>query len=412
MKSKFNAFLAASIVLSSCILAFVSIAGTSERYHDQSLASRECIQPSVAHGKISIAGNTQLTAFFVNNTSDGTAGNPHIIQGFEIDAGGVGSAIYIRDTNKHLVIQQCTLSGSVGTPNTNAGISLYNCSNVIIRWNTATLNAGPGFYIDESTNILISSNALTTNSKGGVTFLYSSGVTITNNTISNCGGGIYVQDSGNVSVSMNTIMNIGGTGIGISDCTPPLKITNNTISDCDDDGISIVTMYHAVIANNTITRCDYFGIDIENDCCDNNITHNLVTFCLIGGINFYNGGNNLTGNIIWRNAFLNNTYTESQSWRLTQGDNDWDFGGIGNYWGDYRARYPNATATSNIWSIPYELYALDYDHYPLVSIDLVSTQTPQDTGTMIAIIVVLAFVALSAMVVFKAYKEILIFPKR
>jgi parallel beta-helix repeat protein len=415
MHPKSNAFLGIIILFSSSLAVLVTNTGTDVGAGDRSLEANPVIYPSIAHGKISIVGNAQLTAFFAGNSSDGTTGNPYIIQGFEINSSSVGSPIYIKNTNKHIIIQQCNLRGSESTVN-RGGISLDNCSNVIIRWNTATLNKGQGVYAEDSTNIRITSNTITSNDKSGVVIVYSSSVTITNNTISDCIDGVYVQDSDNVTVSLNAITNVGGIGISISSCVPPLKIGGNVISDCDSDGILLVTSYGTVIANNTIIRCDYFGINIQNSCCDNNITHNLVRFCRFAGIQFYNGDINTTGNIIWQNAFLDNTDTNSQSRWLTPGDNDWDFGGKGNYWGDYEERYPTATQSNNIWSSPYEInetnYAFDYDHFPLVTSDLITNQNPPPTpGIEVAIvIIVIAFLAAAVMVMFKAYKTDVFLP--
>ena len=139
MKSKINAKSKLFFVFATFFLAVVSIGITSMQHHSGFQLIPGTIQESVVHSKINLNGNAQLSTFFVGNMSDGSAGNPYIMENFEINAGGTGSAIYIRNTNKHIIIQNCIVRGS-GIMIFSAGIFLYNCTNVIIRWNTATQN--------------------------------------------------------------------------------------------------------------------------------------------------------------------------------------------------------------------------------------------------------------------------------
>ena len=57
-------------------------------------------------------------------------------------------------------------------------------------------------------------------------------------------------------------------------------------------------------------------------------------------------------------------------WYAHASVNIWDAGypSGGNYWGDYEARYPNATELdgSGLWDTPYALYGNNQDNYPLM----------------------------------------------
>jgi parallel beta-helix repeat protein len=75
-----------------------------------------------------------------------------------------------------------------------------------------------------------------------------------------------------------------------------------------------------------------------------------------------------TGNVIYHNNFDCNTY---QAIISTPGQNIWDDGypSGGNYWSDYKIRYPNANEidTSRIWDTQYVIDANNIDHYPLMN---------------------------------------------
>jgi hypothetical protein len=75
------------------------------------------------HSKIYIDGNSALDAFCSGDGTDGLSwASAHVIEDYEIDAGGSGSGIYISNTDRYLIIRNCTLS--------NSGISIWSCSNI------------------------------------------------------------------------------------------------------------------------------------------------------------------------------------------------------------------------------------------------------------------------------------------
>ncbi|MBN2152898.1 MAG: right-handed parallel beta-helix repeat-containing protein [Candidatus Lokiarchaeota archaeon] len=401
----------------------MSETGTGNDTSDEALKRYPAIAPSVAHGKINVVGNTQLAAFFAGNTSDGTQGNPHVIQGFEIGAGGAGSAIYLADTNLHVIIQGCTLQGSGNTAGS-AGIRLNNCTNVIVRWNSVTSNAYHGVHVEGgSSGITITGNTVSSNAMVGISLDQARDAMVSQNVITGASNitstGINVKTATNVTVQMNNMSSPIANGIWFTGGVYHGRITGNRIANCYYTGISITESSMIVVDNNRVTRCNYHGLELFNDFCDNNITHNLVMDCGFAGIRFFNGNDNITGNKIWFNAFANNRDGESLTRWMVPAENDWDVDGIGNYWGDYRERYPDAPQSGNIWGTPYEInettYTCDFDFFPLVSIDLITGEgTPDPTGLPgleVALwIILIAFLAAAAMVVFKAHKLGVLFP--
>jgi len=74
-------------------------------------------------------------------------------------------------------------------------------------------------------------------------------------------------------------------------------------------------------------------------------------------------------NIIHHTYFINNTHQVYVEAIDGYPFNTWDDSvGEGNYWSDYKERYPNATEIddSGIWDTPYVIDINNQDHYPIV----------------------------------------------
>ncbi|MEM2900215.1 MAG: DUF1565 domain-containing protein, partial [Thermoplasmata archaeon] len=128
------------------------------------------------HSIIHINGNADFATQALSEgwPGDGTAANPYIINGLDIDAIGGTYCIWIENTNVYFVISNCTLiqASSTSTEPYGAGICLKNVMNGKLENNTCSLN---------SRGISISSSNYT--------------VIITNNCSSNSGYGIYLISS-------------------------------------------------------------------------------------------------------------------------------------------------------------------------------------------------------------------------
>jgi nitrous oxidase accessory protein NosD len=103
-----------------------------------------------------------------------------------------------------------------------------------------------------------------------------------------------------------------------------------------------------------------------------NSAYNTIINC---NISFNNGTNiKLTSsnyNLIYNNNFFTFGNYENQSY--DHGTNSWDNGEKGNFWSDFKERYPLATDSNDdgIWDDPYD-YEIpgkvepNKDYYPLV----------------------------------------------
>jgi len=125
---------------------------------------------------------------------------------------------------------------------------------------------------------------------------------------------------------------------------------------------------------------------------DGMIFHKNVVNNSFGGLSTHGNANIITWNsimntrgyglylsgrdhIVHHNMFIGNRWdpyytTDDQVFDNTGNQTQWDDGKEGNYWGDYEAKYPNATRLGRVWSEPYEIRAKynfeAFDMFPLV----------------------------------------------
>ena len=171
----------------------------------------------------------------------------------------------------------------------------------------------------------------------GIKILRSSYNTIVGNIISENNDGITLDDSSNNIISDNIILNnFHGIIIGFL-----YSCHNNTIN------------------GNNISNNNY-GIGIDGS--DNNVTGNNIMSNKEIGIYLWFAPNNT----IYHNNFINNTNNANNE----EGYNIWDDGKYGNYWSDYKERYPKAKRIwlKGIWNTPYEIPGGDNkDNCPLIN---------------------------------------------
>jgi parallel beta-helix repeat protein len=74
-----------------------------------------------------------------------------------------------------------------------------------------------------------------------------------------------------------------------------------------------------------------------------------------------------SNNSIFHNNFVGNQQHVSTDNSYNQWDDGYPSGG--NYWSDYKEKYPEASETDNsgIWNIPYIIDSNNVDHYPLIN---------------------------------------------
>jgi hypothetical protein len=112
--------------------------------------------------------------------------------------------------------------------------------------------------------------------------------------------------------------------------------------------------------------------------------NNFVSKCNISSIFLMDWSGS---NVFTQNNFLCNNSTDGFPVQTYSG-NFWDNGSMGNYWGDYLTKYPNASEVggTGIGDTPYVIDEDNVDHYPImcpydIENDVIAFPTPEPTST-------------------------------
>ena len=198
---------------------------------------------------------------------------------------------------------------------------------------------------------------------GSIIVIMANDVSVNGFTIQNSHGGgnaIWVDGFNSTTISNNIISN-NGDGIRILNSHGNI-IRNNVVKNNPYTAIGFNWAYNNTIQNNTVVG-NKIGIGGGFEPCysniffENNITENSI------GIQIDFSNSKFYHNIISNNSKQVDVYTST--FAIT-----WDDGYLsgGNYWSDYRIKYPNATEISNsgIGNTPYVIDANNIDNYPLM----------------------------------------------
>jgi len=112
---------------------------------------------SVSHAPILINNNTELDTFCFGQGTDGLSwATAHVIEDYEINAGGSGAALFIQNTDLFLIIRNITATNAGAS--VDAGIVLKNCTNVKITNCTTYSNGIHGISLQQTSNSIILDN--------------------------------------------------------------------------------------------------------------------------------------------------------------------------------------------------------------------------------------------------------------
>lgn len=242
------------------------------------------------------------------------------------------------------------------------GLSLIGISNVIIR-DLNVENFAHGVQLFNSSSCTVSGCNLTHNSVGIVVgaWLGSNNSIVRNNIRSNRDG-IKLLGSSNNSIVGNNITESIQYGIWLSESSNKNSILGNNITN-NWYGMQLYASNDNHVSANNIIDNNYYGVYLDhssnNTICGNDIKDNMKY-----GIWLSESSNNR----FYHNKVIGHLFEAST---LSDHPNFWDNGypSGGNYWGDYKERYPDAKEIDNsgAWDTPYYIYRNNEDNYPLIS---------------------------------------------
>jgi len=254
------------------------------------------------------------------------------------------------------------------------GIRFYSSSNNSLFGNNIIANYAHGIWLDKSSNNSLSRNRVTANNGHGIFLVISSNNTISGNNITaNHSNGILITEySEHNTIYGNNITQNESIGITLS-ISSNNTISGNNITNNGDYGVGLYWSSSSnTVYGNNITQNEYAGIlffqSSNNTISENNITSNGNYGVLL---------NMSSSNKFYHNQFINNT---NQVYVEPDNANTWDEGypSGGNYWSDYKERYPDAAEIdeSGIWDTPYVIDENNEDNYPIVPELLTWTSIP------------------------------------
>jgi parallel beta-helix repeat protein len=280
-----------------------------------------------------ISGNEVWNNIVINNMMNGKPlvylyGESDLL--LDVDAGQI---VLVNCTN--IIVQNQEIF------NTTAGILLWESNKCRISDSTLEKNHY-GIYINGWGNI-VNKNTIASNTYEGIRLFGDSNI-ISNNIITNNDDGIYLTHSNHNNINNNTITTNKYYGL-LLDYGSDLNNIINNIFKSNDGGIRI-SSNNNVISDNIITN-NKEGIylsEYNNTISDNTISNNKLGISL---------SSNSENNKIYHNNFI-----ENEENAYGDGYNNWDDGKYGNFWSDYKQRYPNAKQKLFkpwMWNTPYEI---------------------------------------------------------
>ncbi len=208
------------------------------------------------HAPIDIRSDTDFTPANGVTGGSGTAVDPYIIEGWDIDA-STAHGVGIRDTTAYFAIRKVFVHS--GAPSY-FGINLFNVSHGYVDNVTASGNWF-GLLVDQSDDVTILRSNFSANAQTGVNLRLSSNVPVSDSEVSENGGmGILLFQITDAKVSNNSVSSNHGSGIS-TDRSVDVVIVDNRVSSNWDTGIDVKDSPNAKVLRNTLTSDGVFVFD-------------------------------------------------------------------------------------------------------------------------------------------------------
>ena len=259
----------------------------------------------------------------------------------EADFSNAGQIILINCNNSRIYGQNVSHSSN--------GIFAYRCNNTSIASINAHGNHLTGVTMDTGVNTTVE-DSIFSDCEWGINFQQSTGCKISRNTANRCFWGIFLNYCNDSIVASNTMLDCIELGACLC-AVENLTFEGNTVRGAGLYGLYLSLIWHSRLIGNDISNNDESGIMCYNGrwmtIAENTFSNNGFGIIL---------SQNSSHNRFYCNTFVNNP--DSHVFYDTGffgTNNTWSNGTFGNYWDDYRNRYPNAEKIGGIWSIAYVL---------------------------------------------------------
>jgi parallel beta-helix repeat protein len=304
---------------------------------------------------IRINGNADFTAANGVVGGNGTAGNPWLIEGWDISGHGYGYCIYIGNTTEHFAIRNCDIHDArynfAMYYYTESGIILHRVSNGTVAGNLVHSNDFDGIYLHNASYVKV----------------------LENNIAGNQWGVMLMGGSHNNTMGGNLVNASTDYGIGIIDSSWN-TVDGNNVSQNADMGIFLGDSVRNSVRGNDV------GGSIDGiclDCSDGNaLFENNVTGNSGHGVYLENSAGN--------RMFHNNIRDNPKQAHDGTGANSWDdgFPSGGNHWGGYSGIDANLDGLGDTAYTAISGGTGARDRYPLMAPWFRDTERPvADAGT-------------------------------
>ena len=198
----------------------------------------------------------------------------------------------------------------------------------------------------------------------GIDLTGRSNVTIQNMKIKGFDYGIYLSSASNNILSQNDLTD-NYCGIWVVVSSNNNIIFGNNMANNEMYAIWMKESSNNKISENKITSHGNYTIYVRTSM-GTTVSANHIANNKLGLFLYETSNNNLYHNNFVDNANACSSYNSTSVW-----DNGYPSGG--NYWGDYKERYPDAAELdgSGIWDTPYVVYENTQDNYPLMNLQIV-----------------------------------------
>ncbi len=299
--------------------------------------------------------------------------NDCTISGFSITDGGYGTGIILQGDNN--TVTNCWVVGSM------YGIALGNCSRNTISGCEVNFNAA-GIYMGNTHSNNVSNCSMNYNYAHGISLYFGFNNTFTDcelnyndygahmywisnaNTLSRCTAnnnsfGFYIMDSH--FTTLTDCMAEGNSDSGFHISSVDVTVTRCSASNNLVDGFNLYHSDHATITENVVDGNGRDGFNLRYST-NNIISNNAIIENLGEGISVDKASmeNTIHHNSLIANSLNANDDGESNLYNINSG---------GNYWSDYKVRYPGAITDGITWSTPYVIdgTSMADDELPLVN---------------------------------------------